>query len=161
RNAFLDPVGASCKLDRNARETVSWRGRSDPPTETFFFDDQRDWFAYRPGFSRTCPYFLCCQHCFALHSIGAREYWNRYRKISIPVPSLPKTRQLPHGGEGRWNQQLVVLPNPPYAGLGRPRATGRAGGLTDPCAFGEIMVHPDVHELVQPTELARPARRQR
>jgi hypothetical protein len=45
RNAFLDPVGASGKLDSNTSETVSWRGRSDPPKEPFFFDDQRDGFA--------------------------------------------------------------------------------------------------------------------
>ena len=92
--------------------------------------------------------------------MGVREYWNRYRKIAIPVPSLPKTRKLPHGGEGRWNQQLVGLPDRPYPGLWWPRSAGLAGGLTHAGALGEIFVHPDVHELVQPTELARPAGRQ-
>src|SRR6266705_4620223 len=69
RNEFLDPCGASFKLDRNARETVGWRGRSDPPKETFFFDDKRDWFAYLQGCSRKCMCFLFCQHCFALRNM--------------------------------------------------------------------------------------------
>ena len=68
--------------------------------------------------------------------------------------------RLPHGGEGRRHQQLVVLPDRPHPGLGRPRAASRAGGLTDAGALGEILVHPSVDEFVQPAELARPAGRQ-
>src|SRR5262245_43944518 len=36
--------------------------------------------------------------------------------------------QLPHGGEGR-HQELIVLPDRPHAGLGRPPATTLAGFL--------------------------------
>ena len=42
--------------------------RSDPPKETFFFDDKRDRLADRQGCSRHWPGFLDCHHCFALHS---------------------------------------------------------------------------------------------
>ena len=63
-------------------------------------------------------------------------------------------------GEGRWNQQLVGLPDRPYPGLWWPRSAGLAGGLTHAGALGEIFVHPDVDEFIQPAELARPAGRQ-
>src|SRR5262249_8836105 len=71
-----------------------------------------------------------------------------------------QVERLPHGGEGRWHQQLVGLPDRPYPRLGWPRATGLTGGLTHAGALGEILVHPDVDEFIQPAELARPARRQ-
>src|SRR5262249_47399051 len=69
--------------------------------------------------------------------------------------------RLPHGGEGRWDQQLVFLPDRPHPGLGRPRSAGLAGCLTHACTLVEILVDPDVHELVQPAELACPAGRPR
>src|SRR5262249_20782341 len=68
--------------------------------------------------------------------------------------------RLPHGGEGRGDQQLVFLPDRPHPRLGRPRAAGLARGLTDAGALVEILVDPDMDELVQPAELVRPAGRQ-
>src|SRR5215510_996676 len=67
---------------------------------------------------------------------------------------------LPHQREGRRDQELILLPDRPYAGLGRPLPATRAGGLPDAGALVEVLVYPGVHELVQPPELAPPAGRQ-
>src|SRR2546425_5311765 len=69
-------------------------------------------------------------------------------------------RELPQGRERRRDQHLVLLSDRANAGLRRPLAT-LARFLADPRALVGVLVGPDVHELVEPTELARPARRQR
>src|SRR5260370_33854726 len=67
---------------------------------------------------------------------------------------------LTHRREWRRDEQLVVLPDRPPSGLWRPRTAGPPGFLTDLGALAQILVHPGVDELVEPTELARPAGRQ-
>src|SRR5207244_4374399 len=68
--------------------------------------------------------------------------------------------RLPQGRERRRDQHLVLLPDRADAGLRRPLATFPRF-LADPRALVGVLVRPDVYELVEPTELARPARRQR
>src|SRR5438309_10109754 len=68
--------------------------------------------------------------------------------------------ELPQGRKRRRDQHLVLLPDRADAGLRRPLATFPRF-LADPRALVGVLVRPDVYELVEPTELARPARRQR
>src|SRR5206468_10760206 len=68
--------------------------------------------------------------------------------------------RLPQGREGRRDQELVLLTHRPDAGLRRPQAV-LPRFLTDAVALVRVLVDPDVHELVEPTELARPAGGQR
>src|SRR5258708_14537530 len=63
--------------------------------------------------------------------------------------------------EGRRDQQLVFLADRPYPALRWPGAAGGARGGADAVALGEILVDPGVDELVEPAELASPARCQR
>src|SRR6266446_3469619 len=73
----------------------------------------------------------------------------------------PGESRLPHRREGRRDQQLVFLPDRPDPSLWRPRTAGPAGFLADTGALVQVLVAPDVGEFVEPTELARPARRER
>src|SRR5918996_2465041 len=69
-------------------------------------------------------------------------------------------RRLPQGGEGRRDQELVLLANGSDPGLGRPLAV-LARLLPDPRPLVGVPVDPDVHELVQPPDVAGPGRGQR
>src|SRR3989441_4941976 len=68
--------------------------------------------------------------------------------------------RLPQGRERRRDQQLVFLPDRPHPGLWRPLAT-LPRFLPDAVSLVGVLVDPDVHELVQPAELAGPAGGQR
>src|SRR5262249_27218644 len=68
--------------------------------------------------------------------------------------------KLPQRRERRRDQHLVLLPDWAYAGLRRPLAT-LPRLLADARALVRVLVRPHVHELVEPAELARPARGQR
>src|SRR5262250_2788513 len=78
-----------------------------------------------------------------------------------PARALGSTGgRLPQGRERRRDQHLVLLPDRADTRLRRPLAT-LARLLTDARALGGVLVRPHVHELVEPAELARPARGQR
>src|SRR5882724_12209409 len=68
--------------------------------------------------------------------------------------------RLPQRRERRRDQHLVLLPDRPNSGLRRPLAT-LARFVANARALVGVLVDPDVHELVQPTELAGPAGRER
>src|SRR5262245_66637990 len=82
----------------------------------------------------------------------------RPRGAGPPVRTTRK--RLPKGREGRWDQELVLLANRADAGLRRP-LTVLARVLTDTIALVRVLVDPDVHELVEPADLAGPASGQR
>src|SRR5215469_15129323 len=84
----------------------------------------------------------------------------RHPPIDTFLSKLCRRSRLTHRREGRRDQQLVCLPDRAHPSLRRPRPAGPAGFLADAGALTQILVHPGVDELVEPAELARPARRQ-
>src|SRR5215510_558851 len=75
-------------------------------------------------------------------------------------PGRSNRKRLSQGREGRRDQELVLLANRADAGLRRPLAI-LARVLTDAIALVRVLVDPDVHELVEPADLAGPAGGQR
>src|SRR5215510_6821902 len=73
---------------------------------------------------------------------------------SWPIAGLLEWR------ERRGDQELVLLADRPHPGLGRP-LSALAGFLANARALVRVLVDPDVHELVQSAEFARPAGDQR
>jgi hypothetical protein len=69
-------------------------------------------------------------------------------RLTSPSPRLSRRSRLAHGGEGCRDQQLILLPDRPDPGLRRPCTAGPAGFLANPGALVEILVAPDVDELV-------------
>src|SRR5262245_14782404 len=75
-------------------------------------------------------------------------------------PGRSNRKRLPQGREGRRDQELVLLADRGDAGLRGP-LTVLARVLTDAIALVRVLVDPDVHELVEPADLAGPASGQR
>src|SRR6267143_1498251 len=63
--------------------------------------------------------------------------------------------RLPQRRERRRDQHLVFLPDRANAGLRRPLAT-LARFLADPRALVGVLIRPDVHDLVERTEVGVP-----
>src|SRR2546422_6429331 len=79
--------------------------------------------------------------------------------VASPLGRRP-TRLLLQGRERRRDEQLVFLADRSHAGLRRPLAT-LAGFLADAVPLGGVLVHPHVHELVEPADLTGEAGGQR
>src|SRR5262245_49242240 len=77
-----------------------------------------------------------------------------------PARALDAGGRLPQRRERRRDQHLVLLPDRADTRLRRPLAT-LARLFADARALVGALVRPHVHELVEPAELARPARGQR
>src|SRR5215831_12766304 len=82
---------------------------------------------------------------------GTTPCWP-HAPATLSIPNLSCRRRLPHGREGCRDQQLVLLPHRAYPGLWRPCSTRPTGFLTDAGALGEVLVHPDMDEFVEPAE---------